>query len=203
MTIVLDRNSFYQPPQAYRLGKPSSFHKPKNFPSAHPMSFFLKILPVERIISEDVEALYGATTTGAKTSILGAVKPQNVQEIQQIVHLASENNLTLYPISTGKNWGYTDSSPITDGNVIVDLSLMNRILDYNPDYGYVTLEPGVTQQQLADFLRENGDIHMMSPTGSSPDASLIGNYLERGFGIAPPIDHSEAITSLKAVLAAT
>ena len=163
-------------------------------------SLFASALPIDRIISKNAQKIYGGNTVGTETAILGAVKPVTVEEIQSIIEIANEQNLKLYPISTGKNWGYSDSMPITNNNIIVDLSMMNGVLDYNSDFSYVTVQPGVTQQQLADFLKENGDIHMVSSTGSSPNASIVGNYLERGYGIAPPIDHASAVTSLKAVL---
>ena len=164
-------------------------------------SIFNHILSPDRVITADLQKRYGASTVGGHTVITGALKPTTSEEIQSIIKIARKNNLKLYPISTGKNWGYSDSRPITDNNVIIDLSLMNNIIDYSPDFSYVTVQPGVTQKKLADFLQNNGDLHMISPTGSSPDASIVGNYLERGYGIAPPIDHAMAVTSLKAILA--
>ena len=163
-------------------------------------SLFARILPPERIVSERLVELYGGSTTGAATTIPCALKPGTTEEIQSIVRIANEHRLKLYPISTGKNWGYTDSLPVTDNNVLIDLSMMNRIIEYNQDLAYVTLEPGVTQRELAEALKAAGDKHIVSPTGASTDASVVGNYLERGYGIAPIMNHAEAVTSLKAVL---
>lgn len=164
-------------------------------------ALFKDCLPQDRVISDQLQALYGHTTTGFQRMIFGALKPITTQEIQDIVKIAITNNLSLYPIATGKNWGYSDSLPVADNNIIIDLSMMNKIIAYNKDFSYVTIEPGVTQKQLADYLKSNGDHHIISATGSSPHASIIGNYLERGFGLAPIIDHASAVTSLKAILA--
>ncbi len=163
-------------------------------------SCFSAIIPVDRIIKDELSGRYGASMMGLSTPVLGALKPMSAQEVQSIVRIAVDHGFKLYPISTGKNWGYSDSLPATENNIILDLSLMNRIVEYNSDLSYITLEPGVTQQQLAKFLKENGGVHMMSPTGSSPLTSIVGNYLERGYGLAPIIDHASAVTSLKAVL---
>lgn len=163
-------------------------------------ALFNSILPTERIITNSGLEFFSASTIAITRNIPAVLKPVSTKEIQAIVQVAKKEGLKLYPLSTGKNWGYSDALPVTDNNIILDLSLMNQILDYNPKLDYITLEPGVTQEQLHSFLEENGAIHMMSPTGSSVDTSIVGNYLERGFGLAPTIEHVNAVTSLEAVL---
>jgi 4-cresol dehydrogenase (hydroxylating) len=64
----------------------------------------------------------------------------------------------------------------------VDLSGLNRILDLDPELGYVRIEAGVTQGQLYRFLRENKLRLWMDATGAGPNASIVGNTLDRGFG---------------------
>lgn len=161
---------------------------------------FGAVLPSERILSDNFEDDYGRSTTGNDVKINAVLKPASVEEIKKIVHLANEHGLKLYPISAGKNWGYSDALPVEDHNIILDLGLMNKVLDYNAELSYITIQPGVTQKILADFLEEHGDQHIISVTGSSMHASIVGNYLERGFGISPIMDHAAAVTSLKAVL---
>jgi 4-cresol dehydrogenase (hydroxylating) len=164
----------------------------------HIETLFSSVLPQDQILNASDYSY--AATTGHTPKILGVLKPASQDEIQKIVTIAQREDIKLYPISSGKNWGYSDGLPIRDNNVVIDLSLMNKIHEYNADLGYITLEPGVTQQQLSDFLYANGDTHIMSPTGSSPQTTIIGNYLERGFGIAPHMDHAAAVTHLQAVL---
>src|SRR6185436_9710199 len=43
--------------------------------------------------------------------------------------------------------------PSTRDAVLLDLGRLNRIVDFSEPLAYVTLEPGVTQRQLYDFLR--------------------------------------------------
>ena len=50
-----------------------------------------------------------------------AVAPDTVEQVQQIVRIANEHRVPLYPISTGKNLGYGGSAPILSGSVVVDL----------------------------------------------------------------------------------
>ena len=49
---------------------------------------------------------------------------------------------------------------------------MNRIVEFSEELGYVTVEPGVTQAQLMDFLAEHKSKLWMDATGASPDCSL-------------------------------
>ena len=82
----------------------------------------------------------------------------------------------------------------------MDLGRLNRIVDFSEPLAYVTLEPGVTQRQLYDFLQTQQSKLWMDATGSSPDCSLIGNTMERGFGHTPYGDHFAHVCGLEIVL---
>lgn len=163
-------------------------------------TIFQSVISEDRIIHEDIDSLYGAVTTGFRQQIMGALKPLNSSEILAIVGLCREHSFKLYPVSAGRNWGYSDSMPAVAHSIVLDLSLMTGIRDYNPELGIVTVESGVTQKMLYDFLQKRGGEHIISVTGSSPEASIVGNYLERGFGLLPVMDHAQAIVNLQAVL---
>jgi 4-cresol dehydrogenase (hydroxylating) flavoprotein subunit len=144
---------------------------------------------------------YGANTIAEPRSIAAALRPFDVAQIQRILALAREFEIALYPISTGHNWGYGGSVPHRENSVIVDLSAMNRILDFNPASGIVSVQPGVTIGQLHAYLQERKLPYMAPVTGAGPTNSLIGNALERGFGLTPHSDHFQAVKSIKALLA--
>jgi 4-cresol dehydrogenase (hydroxylating) len=82
----------------------------------------------------------------------------------------------------------------------MELHRLNRILDFNEELAYVTVEPGVTQQQLYNFLRARKARVWMDATGASPDSSILGNTLERGFGHTPYGDHFANVCGLEVVL---
>jgi len=117
-----------------------------------------------------------------------------------LVNIARVHRVPLYPVSTGRNWGYGDGRPVVDGCVVVDLSRMNRIVSLDPELGLVTVEPGVTQGQLRQYLDEHRLPFMVPTTGAGPQGSLLGNALERGYGLAPVSDHFQAVMALEAVL---
>ncbi len=160
------------------------------------------ILDDERVKTNDEDLKpYRADTTGVKRDILAVVYPKSRDEVISIVKLAHENNISLYPVSKGNNWGYGSANPASDGCVIVMLSEMKKISGYEPHLGLITVEPGVTQGQLAKFLLEKNDKYLTPTTGAGPEGSILGNALERGYGLVPLADHFFAVMSLEAILA--
>ncbi|MDQ6701425.1 MAG: FAD-binding oxidoreductase, partial [Acidobacteriota bacterium] len=88
-----------------------------------------------------------------------------------------------------------------DGCALLDLGRMKKIVDFHEERAYVTVEPGVSQQDLHNFLRRRKSKLWMDATGSSPECSLIGNAAERGFGHTPYGDHFNHVCGLEVVLA--
>lgn len=142
-------------------------------------------------------ALYGA---GSARTVPGALRPTQAGSVAEIVRIAAQHRVRLHPISTGRNWGYGGAAPPSDGCVVLDLSLLNRIIAVDAELGTATLEPGVTQGQLRAHLDQLGLPFMVPTTGAGPSASLVGNALERGYGITPHADHFAAVMALEAVL---
>lgn len=126
--------------------------------------------------------------------------PANREQVQQCLAIANRFKVPVYPVSSGKNWGYGSAVPITDGAAILNLSRMDRIIDFDEELAYVTLEPGVTQAQLYTFLKARNSRLWMDATGSSPACSIIGNTVERGFGHTPYGDHFANVCGLEVVL---
>lgn len=144
------------------------------------------------------EAETGTFATGHR--IPAIIRPGSRQEVQECLRIASRFGTPIYPISSGKNWGYGSRMPSADLCVLLDLGRMNRIVDFDEDLAYVTVEPGVSQAQLYAFLQERGSRLWMDVTGASPQCSLIGNAVERGFGHTPYGDHFAHSCGLEVVL---
>ncbi|WP_284193786.1 FAD-binding oxidoreductase [Vibrio zhanjiangensis] len=110
-------------------------------------------------------------------------KPKNDLQLKQFIEQAFLKKQPFYPISKGNNWGYGYRAPAMDGGILLDLSDMNRILNFDEELGVVEIEPGVTQGQLSEYLKHTN--WMLDCTGAGPDTSIVGNILERGFGHGP------------------
>ena len=144
----------------------------------------------ESVITSGPRLVESAKATFATDQAIPAIlKPSNREEVQSCIRIANDYGIALYPVSTGKNWGYGSSVPASGDCVLLDLGHLNRIVDFNEDLAYVTVEPGVTQRQLVEYLASRNSRLWMDATGASPDCSLIGNAVERGFGHTPYGDH--------------
>ena len=153
------------------------------------------------LTGDQVAQAYASDTTGAQRKVPAALLIHKASSLPVVMEIATRNRVAVYPISTGQNWGYGTALPARDGCVIIDLSRMTRIIDFDPEMGVVTVEPGVTQGMLADFLDAGNHPFLVPVTGAGPTCSLLANALERGYGVTPQVDHFGAVTDLEAVLA--
>jgi hypothetical protein len=53
-----------------------------------------------------------------KRPLAAAVAPLNVEQVQAIVRIANRLGVPLYPISTGKNFGYGGPAPNLSGRCL-------------------------------------------------------------------------------------
>ncbi len=120
---------------------------------------------------------------------VGAVAPRTVEEVQEIVRIANKYRQPIWPVSTGKNMGYGMATPATPGQIVLDLKRMNRILEVDAELGTCLIEPGVTYQQLKDYLDENNIPLWIDVPTVGPIASPVGNTLDRGVGYTPYGEH--------------
>lgn len=150
---------------------------------------------------EDAQRAYGADASGIERKIPAALRIEDAAVLADVMRIAQRHKVAVYPISTGRNWGYGTALPARDDCVIIDLSGLRKIVHFDAELGVVTVEPGVTQAMLAEFLTTGGHPFLVPVTGGGPQCSLVGNALERGYGITPHADHFSAVTDIEAVLA--
>ena len=132
--------------------------------------------------------------------VLGIVRPSNKNQIISLVKKCQIKKIKLYVYSTGNNWGYGSKNPVCDGCLLVDLSDMKNIINYDFRVGNVVIEPGVTQGSLCDYLLGANDEYIINATGAGPNCSVIGNCLERGFGVGYFNESFDTVISLEVVL---
>ncbi len=153
-------------------------------------------------VSTDTTLLHQATVNciGVTRSVPAILYPESTAAVVELVRIAAQHQVPLYPYSTGRNWGYGSANPVKDGCVLVDLSRMDKIVDFDAETGLLTVEPGVTQRMLNAYLKEHHHSFLIPVTGAGPDCSLLGNALERGYGITPYSDHFGAVMNMEVVL---
>lgn len=170
-------------------------------PLAEALGLWRERIGSPHVVTDDaLLAQAGQATFQTRHRFQAILRPADSAQVRECTVIANRLRLPLYPVSTGKNWGYGSGAPTAD-SVLLDLSRLDRIIEFNEELGYATIEPGVTQRQLYAFLRARGSKLWMDATGASPDCSIVGNTLERGFGHTPYGDHFAHVCGIEAVLA--
>ncbi len=167
----------------------------------HALEAWRRIVGPEHVLTDpSTLSAAGSATFATSNRIPAIVRPGTREEVRACVRVADEHRVPVYPVSTGKNWGYGSRVPPADGCVLMELRRLDRITDYDEKLAYVTVEPGVTFRGLHGFLRDKGSNLMLSVTGSTPDSSPVGNALERGAGSGPYADRAAHVCGFEVVL---
>ena len=129
-----------------------------------------------------------------------ALLPADVEQVREVVRIASEFRIPLWTVSRGKNLGYGGAAPRVRGSVVVDLGRMNRIIEVNDELCYAIVEPGVTFFDLYNYVREHG-LRVWPSCPALGWGSVVGNTLERGWGYTPTGEHANSQCGMEVVLA--
>ena len=171
----------------------------KNFSIA--LRSWQKILPKLNQISIDREELKHASTATFKTKqkFKAILKPKNTKEVCKVLKIATRYKIPIYVVSGGKNFGLGSKVSMVD-SVLLDLSGMNKIRRYNETSAYLTVEAGVSFKQAVQYLSKMSSPLMLDTLGSTPDASIVGNTVERGHGMALYADRFNFVCGMEVVL---
>ena len=166
--------------------------------------FFLKelqsIFPPERISTEEIVlesyASDSATPPGGSGKPYTVVLPENVREIKAILEVARRHKIPVVPMSRSSN--IAGMAIPSQGGIIVDLRMMNKIIEINEDASYAVIEPGVTFHKFSLELRKRGYYcHLPTAPGGG---SVIGNYLMHPSGNLAAKWDPDPIIALEVVL---
>ena len=159
------------------------------------------IVGVEYItVAQETLNIYQTATFTHSNIVFAVVFPCSTEEIRDILLLCGLHKIKVFPISAGKNWGLGSAVPSSRGAIVLDLSRMNKILDYNEELSYITVQPGVTFKAVFNFLKEKNSRLFLAMIGGPADASLIGNAVERGDGVGPYGDRAFNISNFEVIL---
>lgn len=111
----------------------------------------------------DEEFIYSALPADHLESVAGwgeacrgmsyVYRPVNVAQLRHIFQLAHTHGRTIGLRGGGNSYG---DAALNDENIILDLQRMNRILDWDPANGRITVEPGATLQRIWEYVIEDG-----------------------------------------------
>ncbi len=126
--------------------------------------------------------------------------PTSAEQVQRVVEIAGKYKTPVWPVSTGKNWGYGGKTACYPGGITIILERMKRIWMVDEVLGYAVIEPGVTYKQLNDYLKANHPSLWSDSAGTTQFASVLGNALDKGRGLTPYADHFGNICGMDVVL---
>jgi len=118
------------------------------------------------------------TTTYIPSQLPDAVIfAQSTEEVQDIVTVCAQHKVPVIPFGTGTSLEGGVNAPA--GGICVDLMRMNAVLNVNTEDLDVTLQPGVTREELNVHLRDQG---LFFPIDPGANASLGGMASTRASG---------------------
>lgn len=128
--------------------------------------------------SQSLREQHSHTTTYIPSQLPDAVVyPQSTQEVQDIVRICANHKVPIIPFGTGTSLEGAVNAP--SGGISVDLMQMNAILSVNAEDLDVTVQPGVTREELNLHLRDQG---LFFPIDPGANASLGGMASTRASG---------------------
>jgi (R,R)-butanediol dehydrogenase/meso-butanediol dehydrogenase/diacetyl reductase/D-lactate dehydrogenase (cytochrome) len=118
------------------------------------------------------------TTTYLTTQLPdGVVFVESADDVKSVVKTCAEYKVPVIPFGTGSSLEGQVNAP--NGGISIDFSRMNRILEVNAEDLDVTVEPGVTREDLNTYLRDTG---LFFPIDPGANASIGGMASTRASG---------------------
>lgn len=108
------------------------------------------------------------------------LRPVNEEEISKILRFASEKGLAV--TARGSGTALSGSSVPTKKGILLDLTLMNKVLDIDAQGGLVVVEPGVVYNDLNKALSGHGLFFPPDP-GSGSVCTIGGMVSTNASGI--------------------
>ena len=105
--------------------------------------------------------------------------PQSTSEVQGIVRWATEHRIPLVPRGGGS--GFAGGAVAVDGGVVVDLTRMNRILEFRPEPWQIHVQAGVVTATLQRIVRESG-LRFPPDPGAAEQSQIGGNIATNAGG---------------------
>jgi len=150
-------------------------------------------------VSDSREALdayrtdYSLASPGTPACV---VYPNDSKEVQSIVSIANETSTPVVPVSSGVH--FTGAAIPKQGGIVIDMKNMNKIWNLDERNRKITVEPGVTWNQLYPVLAEK-NLMVCAPMLPHGDQSVITTFLERSPLVIPLYEYADPMLSMEVV----
>ena len=107
------------------------------------------------------------------------IQIKNATEAANIMKYASENNIAVTPRGAGT--GLCGGCVPLEGGIVLNTSLMNQILEIDPNTMSITVEPGVLLMEVQEAVKKAGFLYAPDPGEKS--ATVGGNVMTNAGGM--------------------
>lgn len=107
----------------------------------------------------------------------GVVFVETSEDVKSVVGICAEHRVPVIPFGVGSSLEGQVNAP--SGGISVDFSRMNRVLRISPEDLDVTVEPGITREELNRELRDTG---LFFPIDPGANATIGGMASTRASG---------------------
>lgn len=107
----------------------------------------------------------------ASVALCDVRNPTSTEDVQAVMDEARASGRTVLPWGNGRSYG---DAALNESDLLLDTSRMNRITEWDPESGVVTLQPGVQLEQLWKHVLGDG---WWPPVVSGTMFSTLGGLL--------------------------
>ena len=87
-------------------------------------------------------------------------KPEKIESIKELIFYAKKNKNRIAIRAMGNSYG---DNTLNDDQIILDITKLNKILNWSPDSGLITTEPGITIEEVLLNCVEDGWVFPVMP----------------------------------------
>jgi FAD/FMN-containing dehydrogenase len=116
-------------------------------------------------------------------------RPSTAEGVREVFAVARQRGVKVGLRGAGRSYG---DAATNSENITLDLTRMNRILEWDPDKGILKAEPGVTIQRIWQFAIEDGWWPYVVPGTMFPTlggAAAMNIHGKNNFAVGPIGDH--------------
>ncbi|MGY1424429.1 FAD-binding oxidoreductase [Lysobacter sp. A289] len=124
---------------------------------------------------------YGRDWTRRWTpSPLAIVLPTSIEQVQAVVRWANQHSVGIVP--SGGRTGLSGGAVAANGELVVSLERMNKVLEFDPIDRTLTVQPGIALEAVHEAAREQGLLYPVD-FAARGSCSIGGNIATNAGGI--------------------
>lgn len=138
----------------------------------HPLDLLAKEMAGDLFHDITHRLLYATDASAYREVPVAVAMPRDEKDIQLLIRYATKNNTTLIPRTAGTSL----AGQVVGNGIVVDVSkYFTRIIEINPEAGYVRVQPGVILDELNLKLAPQGVF--FGPETSTSNRCMIGGMV--------------------------